>query len=89
MIWRWFDSDFKALRKKNKNISDQKHRQPENKDLRLLYCEAPRQYKTTLHRKTAQFLQDQFEEIEKSINSNKFWEKFQLLHKSNQEDLAF
>jgi len=33
-------------------------------------------------------LQNQFEEIEKSINSHKFWEKWKLLYKPNQEILA-
>uniref|UniRef100_A0A9J8AFQ2 ribonuclease H n=1 Tax=Cyprinus carpio carpio TaxID=630221 RepID=A0A9J8AFQ2_CYPCA len=85
---RWFDSDCKALRKNLRNLSNQKHRQPENQELRLHYCEALRKYKVTLRRKKAQFLHDQFEEIEKSINSNKFWDKWKLLNKSNQEDLA-
>ncbi len=33
-------------------------------------------------------MQNQFEEIEKSINSHKFWEKWKLLYKPNQEILA-
>ncbi len=48
---RWFDLDCKTLRKKLRNLSNQKHRQPENQDLRLHYCEALRQYKATLRRK--------------------------------------
>ncbi len=66
---KWFDLDCKALRKNLRNLSNQKHRQPDNPDLRLHYCEALKQYKATLRRKKAQFLQNQFEEIEKSINS--------------------
>lgn len=85
---KWFDLDCKALRKNLRNLSNQKHRQPDNPDLRLLYCEALKQYKATLRRKKAQFLQSQFEEIEKSINSHKFWDKWKLLYKPNQEVLA-
>ncbi len=85
---RWFDSECKALRKNLRSLSNQKHHQPENQDLRLLYCQALRQYKATLHWKKATFLQDQFKEIKKSIISNKFWDKWKLLYKSNQEDLA-
>ncbi len=64
------DLDCKALRKNLRNVSNQKYRQPDNPDLRLHYCEALKQYKATLRRKKAQFLQNQFEEIEKSINSH-------------------
>ncbi len=83
-----FDLDCKALRKNLRNLSNQKHRQPDNPDLRLQYCEALKQYKATLRRKKAQILQNQFEEIEKSINSHKFWDKWKLLYKPNQEILA-
>ncbi len=48
---RWFDSDCKALRKNLRNVSNQKHSQPENQALCLHYCEALRQYKATLRRK--------------------------------------
>ncbi len=60
---KWFDLDCKALRKNLRNVSNQKHRQPDNPDLRLHYCAALKQYKATLRRKKAQFLLNQFEEI--------------------------
>lgn len=82
---KWFDLDCKALRKK---FIKSKHRQPDNPDLRLHYCEALKQYKATLRRKKAELLQNQFEEIEKCINSHKFWDKWKLLYKPNQEILA-
>ncbi len=76
------------MRKKLRNVSNQNHRQPDNLDLRLHYCEALKQYKATLRRKKTQFLQNQFEEIKKSINSRKFWDKWKLVYKPNQEILA-
>lgn len=85
---KWFDSDCRALRKNLRTISNQKHRQPQNQELRSQYCEALRQYKAALRHKKNKFLQDQFEELEKSLNSNKFWDKWKLLYKSNQDELA-
>ncbi len=83
---RWFDSDCKALRKKLRSLSNQKCRKPGPPSSLLRGTKAIQSH--TPPEKKAQFLQDQFEEIAKSINLNKFWDKWKLLYKSNQEDLA-
>ncbi len=85
---RWFDLDFKTLRNKTQKCIQPKTlstRKPGPPSSLLRGTKAIQSH--TLPKK-AQFLQDQFEEIEKSINSNKFWDKWKLLYKSNQEDLA-
>ena len=35
----WFDADCKIIRKKLRTLSNQKHRDPNNGELRLHYCE--------------------------------------------------
>jgi hypothetical protein len=45
---KWFDEEWKNLRKKLRNLSNQKHKFPENLSLRLNYGESLKQYRNTL-----------------------------------------
>jgi len=51
---QWFDLDCKTMRKKIRQLSNQKHSQPNDADLRHQYCEEPKQYKNTLRKKREQ-----------------------------------
>ena len=44
---KWFDEECKNLRKKLRNVSNQKQRDPENLSLRLRYGESLKQYRNT------------------------------------------
>lgn len=83
---RWFDSDCKSIRKILRNISNQKHRNPDSLELRLSYCETLKQYKNTLRTKKDQYIQNQLQLIEESLGSNKFWEKWNLFTKKHKNE---
>jgi hypothetical protein len=51
---KWFDEEWKNLRTKLRNLSNQKHRDPENLSLRLQYGESLKQYRNTLWKKEEQ-----------------------------------
>jgi hypothetical protein len=84
----WFDADCKIIRKKIRTLSNQKHRDPNNGELRLHYCETLKLYKRTLRTKKAQYNRKQLMLIEESINTNNFWQNWKKFKKSKQEELA-
>lgn len=84
---KWFDRDCETTRKKLGLLSNQKHRQPDDPDLRLSYYNELRKYKSTLGKK-GQFIQNQLETIEHSLNSNDFWNNLNTLNKKQHEELA-
>ena len=69
-------------------ISNQKHREPDNKNIRLQYGETLKQYKHTLRTKQEQHIRNQLDGIEESIESNHFWENWNKLNKHHEEELA-
>ena len=85
---KWFDSDCRCLRKTLRKLSNEKHRQPDNHELRLRYCESLKLYRKTLSTKKKQHEQQLLEEIEESIDSNNFWKKWHSFNKSHKEELA-
>lgn len=85
---KWFDSDCRRLRRTLRKLSNQKHRQPDDHELRLQYWETLKLYRTTLRAKKKQHEQHQLEEIEESIDSNNFWRKWHSFNKPHKEELA-
>ena len=85
---KWFDLGCKTMRKKLRQLSNQKHRHPNNADLRHQYCEELKQYKSTLRKKREQYIQNQLKTIEESVNSNNFWDNWNHLHKKHHEQAA-
>ena len=59
----------KNLRKKLRNLSNQKRRDPENLSLRLHYGESLKQYRNTLLKKKEQHVRNQLNGIEESVES--------------------
>ena len=87
---KWFDSECKSMRKKLRQLSNQKHRDPDNQDLRIQYGDTVKEYKQTLRFKKEHHLKNQINLIEDSINSNSFWDHWRTLNKNNNtnNDLA-
>ena len=84
----WFDKECKEIRQKLRMLSNQKHREPGNIDVRLLYCDTLKQYKRTLRIKKTQYTQKQLTLIEESIKTNRFWKQWNNLKKSKSAELA-
>ena len=80
-----FDEECKNIRKKLRNMSNQKHRDPENLSLRLHYGESLKQYRNTLRKKKEQQVRNLLNVIEESIDSNHFWENRKTLNKQHKE----
>jgi cyclopropane fatty-acyl-phospholipid synthase-like methyltransferase len=83
-----FDEECKNLRKKCRNLSNQKHRDPENLNLRLHYGESLKQYRNTLRKKKEQHVRNQLNVIEESIDSNHFWENWNTLNNNMKSYLS-
>ena len=64
----WFDEECKNLRKKLRNLSNQKHRDPENMSLRLHYGESLKQCRNTIRKKKEQHVRNQLNVIEEFID---------------------
>ncbi len=60
---------------------------PNNAEIRHLYCATLKQYKHTLRTKKAQYTQKQLTIIEKSVNTNQFWDTWNNLKKTDHEEL--
>ena len=73
---QWFDDECKNLRKKLRNLSNQKHRDTENLSLRLHHSESLKQYRNTLWKKKGQHVGNQLNVVEESLDSNHFWENW-------------
>ena len=84
---KWYDNDCKNLRKKLRQLSNQKHRDPENQNTRIHYGETLKQYKNTIREKRNQHTRNQLQEIEDSIQTNRFWENWNRLNKQKQDEL--
>lgn len=69
-------------------MSNQKHRQPDNPELRLQYWETLRVYRKTLRTKKEQHVRHPLQIIEESIVSNDFWKKWHSFSKPQKEELA-
>ena len=85
---KWFDDECKNTRKTLRNLSNQKHRDPDNNNIRLHYYETLKQYRNTIRRKRDQHARNQINQIEESIDSNHFWENWNTLNKRKREELS-
>lgn len=84
----WFDSECKNIRTTVRNLSNQKHRDPDNEELRHQYHEALRLYKQTLRVKKEEHTEQLFQAMEESINTSNFWNNWNTLYRPQQEDLV-
>ena len=85
---KWFDTDCKMIRNNIRTLSNQKHRDPQNADLRFRYYETLKLYKRTLRLKKQQYNKQQLTIIEEAINTNNFWQHWKRLNKPQYQELA-
>ena len=85
---KWFDLECKRLRRSFRNLSNQKHREPDNQQIRNKYLQTLKQYRHTIKLKKTQHTKQQLTEMEDALDSNKFWENWKHLNKPHKEDLA-
>jgi hypothetical protein len=79
----------KYLRKKLRNLSNQKHREnPEDRSLRLHNSESLKQYRNTLWKKKEQNIRNKLNVVDESIDSNHFWENCKTLNKQQHKVLS-
>ena len=69
-------------------MSNQKHNQQDNQDLRRSYCETLKEYKHTLRTNREQHINSQLTVIEESLKTNNFWDNWNSLNKSQHDELA-
>ena len=69
-----------------RNLSNQKHRDPDNQNIHLHYGETLKQYKKTIRKKRDHHVRNQLHAIEESITTNHFWENWNTLNKQKHED---
>jgi len=84
---KWFDSDCKTLRKQLRKLSNLKHKEPNNTDLRTEYFSKLKIYKDTIRVKKQHHLTKSIEELEHSINQNQFWDMWNNLSTAKPQDL--
>lgn len=84
---KWYDNDCKNLRRQLRDLSNLKHRDPDNQDTRLQYGETLKHYKNTIRKKKYQHIKNQLQDIEESIKTNNFWENWNKLNKERHEEL--
>jgi hypothetical protein len=82
---KWFDKDCRIKRHHLRKLSNQKHKDPTNIELRNNYHDALKSYKETLQVKCNQFHQKKIDELEKASENdiNLFWK----LLKNSTDDL--
>lgn len=85
---KWFDKECKTIRTTLRELSNKKHRDPDNQELRHQYQEALKQYKQTIRSKKAQLTEQLFNAMEESINNSNFWENWNNLYRPQKEELA-
>ncbi len=85
---KWFDLDCKTLRKQLRKLSNLKHKEPYNADIRSEYCSKLKQYKDTIRAKKQHHLTKSLQEIEHSVNQNQFWDMWNNLSTTKPQDLS-
>ena len=85
---KWFDKECKDLRRNLRKLSNQKHRDPNNNELRQKYWETHKEYNYIIRAKKTQHIKHQLNEMEEAIDSNKFWENWKQLNKPEKDELA-
>jgi len=71
----------KKLRKELRTLSNQKHRDADNENIRHLYHEKLKQYRNTLRKKKEQNTKSQLRETEEYLESDQFWKHWNTLNK--------
>ena len=71
---KWFDKECKALRNTLRTVSNNKHRDPDNADLRIAHSTLQKKYKQTLKKKKQDLISKNLQQLEEALQENSFWE---------------
>lgn len=85
---KWFDNECKTIRKHLRQMSNKKHKQQNNPELRYEYFETLKQYKQTLKCKKLNYTNKTLDEIENAIDQNQFWDMWNNLSTTKPQELA-
>lgn len=80
----WFDKDCQKLRKELRSLSNKKHRDPANQQIRATYQETLKLYKSLLIQKKTDHIKIKINKIEEAIDQNSFWDLWNNLDKSKE-----
>ena len=83
---KWFDKECRIKRHQLRKVANQKHRDPNNNEIRISYHTALKEYKNTLEMKKNKFHQERIQELEKaSKDPISIWK----ILKTSTDDLNF
>lgn len=78
----WFDKECQKVRKELRSLSNKKHRDPANQQIRATYQETLKMYKSLLIQKKTDHMKIKLNKIEEAVDQNCFWELWNNLDKS-------
>ena len=84
---KWFDYDCKALRSSLKQLSNKKHRNPLNTEIRKECHVQNKAFKKIIKYKKRQFLDSKINELISNENNHKFWDT--LIKSVNENNLSY
>lgn len=82
----WFDSECFRAKHILRGLSNRKHRDPANEDIRLEYITALKHYKKLLRLKKTEFMSSKLDQIEDAIDNNSFWNLWHKLDNSKKNN---
>ena len=73
----WFDKDLQDLKKITNKLSNLKHNQPGNLEIKHMHKESLKRYRDTCKAKKSNFRQEKFENMDKALSdSEELWKNF-------------
>ena len=80
---KWFDYDCKTLRSSLKKLSNKKHRNPLDTELRKEYHVQNKTFKKLENKQTQQFVDSKVNELISNENNRKFWDTLKSMNENN------
>ena len=74
---KWFDTDCKRSKSNLGNIANQKQKNPQNEDLRIIYRKKLKEYNNLCKSKRASFWNDKILKLHNAMNKQSFWSTWQ------------
>ena len=83
---KWFDNDCKLARRSLKVLSNKKHRNPHNKELRQEYHKSHRDYNKLIKLKKSVLLNTKIDNLINNKESHEFWHYLRSINEDNSRD---
>ena len=80
---KWFNYDCKTLRSSLKKLSNKKHRNPLDTELRKEYHVQNKTFKKLIKQKKQQFVDSKINELISNENNRKFWDTLKSMNENN------